>query len=100
MVGRAIREGWEYDRQEVVEMLMSAMRSFPDMTVDIAKVFVLADAVNAKQDEVQIKREKLELEKRKYDDGLRIKAMELAIAAGVVPPDRAKVIGKDGRDSG
>lgn len=99
MVGRAIREGWEYDRKEVVEMLMSAMRSFPDMTVDIAKVFVLADAVSAKHDEVQIKREKLELEKRKYDDGLRIKAMELAIAAGVVPPDRAKAIGTDGRDS-
>lgn len=100
MVGRAIREGWEYDRNEVVEMLMSAMRSFPDMTVDIAKVFVLADAVNAKQDEIQIKREKLELEKRKYDDGLRIKAIELAIAAGVVPPDREKAIGQNGGSSG
>jgi len=92
MAGRAVRESWDYDRKEMVQALIDARNMFPEMAVDIAKVFLLADAVAIKQDEVEIKREKLELEKRKYDDAIRIKLIDLALAAGVVPANGGKVI--------
>lgn len=91
---RAIREGWDYDRSEVVDALLVALRD-PELTIEAAKVLLLGDTVAAKQAEVQIKREKLELEKRQYDDKLRLRLIELAISAGNIPPAGVKSIESD-----
>ena len=83
LVRRAITEGWNYDRNEVVSALLVAVGSGdPGLVIEASKVLLLGDTVAAKQAEVEIKREALELEKRKYDDKLRIRLIELAISSG------------------
>jgi hypothetical protein len=57
----------------------------PELTIEAAKVLLLGDTVAAKENEVEIKREKLELEKRQYDDKLRLKLIELATNSGLIP---------------
>ena len=83
LVRRAITEGWNYDRNEVVSALLVAVGSSdPGLVIEASKVLLLGDTVAARQAEVEIKREALELEKRKYDDKLRIRLIELAISSG------------------
>ena len=83
LVRRAITEGWNYDRNEVVSALLVAVGSGdPGLVIEASKVLLLGDTVAARQAEVEIKREALELEKRKYDDKLRIRLIELAISSG------------------
>jgi len=98
LVRRAITEGWNYDRSEVVSALLSAVGSGdPGLAIEAAKVLLLGDTVAAKQAEVEIKREALELEKRKYDDKLRIRLIELAISAGNIPSAGNQAIESDQR---
>ena len=86
LVRRAITEGWNYDRTEVVSALLAAVGSGdPGLVMEASKVLLLGDTVAAKQAEVEIKREALELEKRKYDDKLRLRLIELASNAGLIP---------------
>jgi hypothetical protein len=90
---RAIKEGWSYDRGEVIAALMEVLSmGNPEMTIEAAKVLLLGDTVAAKQEEVEIKREKLELEKRQYDDKLRLRLIELATNAGLIPAAGVKTV--------
>ena len=93
LVRRAINEGWNYDRNEVVSALLVAVGSGdPELVIEASKVLLLGDTVAAKEAEVEIKREALELEKRKYDDKLRIRLIELASNAGLIPAVGNKAI--------
>jgi hypothetical protein len=90
---RAIKEGWEYDRSEVVAALFEVMAlRDPELMIEAAKVLLLGDTVAAKQAETEIKREKLELEKRQYDDKLRLRLIELATNAGLIPASGVKAV--------
>lgn len=90
---RAIKEGWDYDRSEVVAALFEVMAlRDPVLMIEAAKVLLLGDTVAAKQAEVEIKREKLELEKRQYDDKLRLRLIELATNAGLIPASGVKAV--------
>ena len=98
MVRRAINEGWNYDRNEVVSALLVAVGSGdPELVIEASKVLLLGDTVAAKEAEVEIKREALELEKRKYDDKLRIRLIELASNAGLISAVGNKAIESDQR---
>ena len=95
---RAIKEGWDYDRNQVVSALLNAVGcGDPGLAIEAAKVLLLGDTVAAKQAEVEIKREALELEKRKYDDKLRLRLIELASNAGLIPAIGNKAIESDQR---
>jgi len=86
LVRRAIKEDWDYDKSEMIEALRDVIGlRDPELTIEAVKVLLLGDSVAAKQAEVQIKREKLELEKRQYDDKLRLRLIELATSAGIIP---------------
>lgn len=98
LVRRAINEGWNYDRNKVVSALLVAVGSGdPELVIEASKVLLLGDTVAAKEAEVEIKREALELEKRKYDDKLRIRLIELASNAGLIPAVGNKAIESDQR---
>jgi len=64
----------------------------PELMIEAAKVLLLGDTVAAKQAETEIKREKLELEKRQYDDKLRLRLIELATNAGLIPASGVKAV--------
>jgi hypothetical protein len=90
---RAIRDGWDYDRGELIAALVGVISlRDPELTIEAAKVLLLGDTVVAKQAEVEIKRETLELEKRKYDDKLRLRLIELATNAGLIPTAGVKAV--------
>lgn len=90
---RAIKEGWDYNRSEIVAALFEVISlRDPELMIEAAKVLLLGDTVAAKQAEVEIKREKLELEKRQYDDKLRLRLIELATNSGLIPDARVKTV--------
>ncbi len=83
---RAVREGWDYDRQKMSQELASIVElRDPELTIEVAKIFLIADSVAIKEEEIELKREKIELEKRQYDDKLRLRLIELATSAGLIP---------------
>ena len=101
LVRRAIKEGWNYDRNQVVSALLNAVGcGDPGLAIEAAKVLLLGDTVAAKEAEVEIKREALELEKRKYDDKIRIRLIELAISAGNIPTAGVSAIESDSKLEG
>lgn len=72
MIGRAIKEGWNYDRGEVIAALMEVVASRdPDLMMDAVGLLL-------KGDEVAIKRELVELKKLGDDNELRLRLLELA----------------------
>ena len=82
---RAVREGWDYDRKKMSQELLAIVElKDPELTIEVAKIFLIADSVAIKEEEVELKREKIELEKRQYDDKLRLRLIELATSAGLV----------------
>ena len=83
---RAVREGWDYDRQKMSQELAAIVElRDPELTIEVAKIFLIADSVAIKEEEIELKREKIELEKRQYDDKLRLRLIELATSAGLIP---------------
>lgn len=72
MVGRAIREGWDIDKQTVVAELMKIVGSgIPDLAIDAAALLVKCDAIDLKKEEVKAK---IQLKEHEH----RLRLLELA----------------------
>ena len=63
LVERALRNRWDVDKEKIKEALMKCL-SDPDMAVDAAKVLLVADALDAKRDELETKKQAKENEQR------------------------------------
>jgi chaperonin GroEL (HSP60 family) len=63
LVGRAIREGWNVDKEAIKQALMQCLTD-PDLAIDAAKVLLAADAIDCKREELDAKREAKENEQR------------------------------------
>jgi hypothetical protein len=92
MIGRAIREGWDYDRAEVAKALMECV-----LNRDPELMFEAIDRLQ-KGDEVQIKRELLELKKAGDDNAIRLRLLELA--RHIEPTELARLASKNGITTG
>lgn len=88
MVGRAIREGWDYDRETVISALMDVVK-----TRDPELMFEAIDRLQ-KGEEIQIKRELAELKKLGDENGFRLRLLELARL--IEPAELAKLASKNG----
>jgi hypothetical protein len=92
LVGRAIREGWDFDRAKVVAALMEIVESRdPDL---------MMDAIDKLQrgDEINIKREMLELKKAGDDNHIRLRLLELA--RHIEPTELARLASENGIGGG
>jgi hypothetical protein len=88
LVGRAIREGWDFDRSKVVAALMELVENRnPDL---------MMDAIDKLQrgDEINIKRELLELKKLGDENLIRLRLLELARHAE--PDELARLASENG----
>lgn len=63
LIGRAIREGWNVDKEAIKSALMQCL-SDPDLAVDAAKVLLAADAIDCKREELEEKRKAGEEQRR------------------------------------
>ena len=63
LVGRAVKDRWNVDRERVKEALMQCL-SDPDLAVDAAKILIAADALDAKREELEEK-QRAGIEQRK-----------------------------------
>lgn len=91
LVGRAIREGWDFDRKKVVAALMDVVeRRDPDL---------MLEAIDRLQrgDEISIKREMLELKKLGDENHIRLRLLELA--RHIEPSELARLASENGIDS-
>lgn len=80
LVGRAMKEGWDFDRSKVVSALMELVeRRDPDLMLD-------AISLLQKGDELNIKRELMELKKLGDENHMRLRLIELARNAGITGP--------------
>ena len=84
MIGRAIREGWNYDREKVVRMLMDVVESDPEMALDAIDRLQKGEEIDLKRQEVELKRELVELKKLGDENHVRLRLLELA---RLVKPD-------------
>ena len=90
MVGRAINEGWDYDREEVVAALMEVVLSRdPDLMLDAIDRLQKGDEIMIKNEEAAIKRELMELKKLGDEQQLRLRLLELA--RNVEPAELARL---------
>lgn len=88
MIGRAMKEGWNFDRGKVVAALMEVVESRdPDFMID-------AIALLIKGDEINVKREMLELKKNGDENGIRLRLLELA--RNIEPTELARLASKNG----
>ena len=95
MVGRAIREGWNYNREEVVAALMElVVNRDPDLMLGAIERLQKGDEIAIKAEEATIKRELLELKKLGDENALRIRLLELA--RHIEPAELARLASKDG----
>lgn len=79
MLGRAIREGWNYDRAAVVEALMEVVASRnPKLMLMAIERLQKGDEIAIKSEEADIKRELMEMKKLGDEQQLRIRLLELA----------------------
>lgn len=88
LVGRAIREGWNFDRSKVVAALMELVDSRdPDL---------MMDAIDKLQrgDEINIKRELVELKKLGDENHIRLRLLELA--RHIEPDELARIASENG----
>lgn len=88
LIARAQREGWDYDRREVVSALMELVhKRDPDL---------MMDAIDRLQrgDEIDIKRELVELKKAGDDNALRLRLLELS--RHVEPDELARLASENG----
>ncbi len=63
LVGRAIREGWDVDKESIKAALMQCLTD-PDLAIDAAKVLLAADAIDCKREELEEKRKAGEEQRR------------------------------------
>jgi hypothetical protein len=88
MVGRAIKEGWNFDRSAVVSALMEVIEQRdPDLMMKAIELLM-------KGDEINIKREMLELKKAGDDNAIRLRLLELA--RNIEPDELARLASKNG----
>jgi hypothetical protein len=92
LVGRAIREGWDFDRAKVVAALMELVENRdPDL---------MMDAIDKLQrgDEINIKRELVELKKLGDDNHIRLRLLDLA--RHIEPAELTRLASENGIASG
>ena len=83
-----MKEGWNFDRNKVTEALMEVVESRdPSLMLD-------AIALLLKGDEINVKREMLELKKNGDENGIRLRLLELA--RRVEPTELAKLASSNG----
>ena len=88
MIGRAMKEGWNFDRSKVIDALMEVVESRdPSLMLD-------AIALLIKGDEINVKREMLELKKNGDENGIRLRLLELA--RNIEPTELARLASKNG----
>lgn len=88
MAGRAIREGWEIDKQAVAASLMEIIESRdPDMMLEAAKLLILADGLDVKREELQAKQDAKDAEHK-----LRL----LELARSIPVDDLARIASENG----
>ncbi len=88
MVGRAIKEGWNFDRSAVVSALMEVIEQRdPDLMMKAIELLM-------KGDEINIKREMLELKKAGDDNAIRLRLLELA--RNIEPAELARLASQNG----
>jgi hypothetical protein len=88
MVGRAIKEGWNFDRSAVVSALMEVIdQRDPDLMMKAIELLM-------KGDEINIKREMLELKKAGDDNAIRLRLLELA--RHIEPSELARLASQNG----
>ena len=88
MVGRAIKEGWNFDRSAVVSALMEVIEQRdPDLMMKAIELLM-------KGDEINIKREMLELKKAGDDNAIRLRLLELA--RHIEPSELARLASQNG----
>lgn len=88
LIARAQREGWDYDRQKVIDALMDVVeRRDPDL---------MLDAIDRLQkgDEIEIKRQLMELKKAGDENHVRLRLLELARL--IEPTELAKLASENG----
>jgi hypothetical protein len=72
LLGRAMSEGWNIDRKAVLKSLMDVMKGSDEkLRIEAASVLVRADLAD-------VKREELELKKQALDDERRLRLLEIA----------------------
>jgi hypothetical protein len=90
MVGRAIKEGWDYDRKEVIDALMDCVKTrHPDLMFEAIDRLQEGDKIMIKNEEALIKRELMELKKLGDEQQLRLRLFELA--QHIEPAELAKL---------
>lgn len=83
-----MREGWDYDRKAVVNALMEVVESRdPDL-------MLLAIDRLQRGDEIEIKRELMELKKLGDENGIRLRLLELA--RHIEPAELARLASQNG----
>ena len=94
MVGRAIREGWNYDREEVTAALMEVVLTRdPELMLGAIERLQKGDEIAIKSEEAAIKRELLELKKLGDENALRLRLLELA--RHIEPAELVRLASKD-----
>ena len=95
MIRRAQREGWNYDRKEVVTALMELVTNRdPDLMIDAIERLQFGDALAIKEEEAEIKRELMELKKLGDENAIRLRLLELA--RNIEPDELARLASKNG----
>ena len=88
MVGRAMKEGWDFDRKAVVAALMEVIDSRdPKLMLDAIGLLMRGDEIN-------IKREMVELKKSGDDNAIRLRLLELA--RHIEPAELARLASENG----
>lgn len=88
LVGRAVRAGWDVNKEDVKAALMSVIAlGDPELIIDAAKVLVVADSLDAKREETQRRKEEKEFEQR-----LRL----LELARTVPAPELVSIASSNG----
>lgn len=88
LISRAQREGWDYDRKEVVAALMEVViNRDPDLMLEAIDRLL-------KGDEIEIKRQLMELKKAGDDNAIRLRLLELA--RNIEPTELARLASENG----
>ncbi len=91
LVRRAQNDGWGYDRKKLADALMDlAMSGDPELLLEAA-------AMLHKGDEVEIKRQLMELKKEGDDNAVRLRLLELA--RNIEPTELARLASENGLTS-
>lgn len=99
LVARAQREGWNYDRKEVVAALMDVVQSRdPELMFQAIERLQKGDEIAIKQQEADIKRELMELKKLGDEQQLKLRLIELA--RSIEPSELAKRLSQYSAASG